>query len=182
MAVRKTTKKKPVRKIRTTLTTRVPKPSRVSTPPPALLGMEKFAYLLVAWLVVMAGLLAFPNYNLLFHEGNAFIHYQIQAFPPDNLFARLPGNLLVTVGFISLVVLFRLVPPVGDGEWDIPGWAARAGFWFMVWGLLHLNPHQLNSFFWDDHYLLIPISGTYLDFHRFIFSSPLDGGSPSFPT
>src|SRR5580698_6220393 len=111
MAARKTTRKKTAsRKIKSTPRTRVSKSAVPSSPAPASFSLEKFAYLLVAWLVVMAGLFAFPNYNLLFHAGNAFILNQIQAFPPDNPFARLPGGLLVTVGFIALVVLFRLIP------------------------------------------------------------------------
>ncbi len=183
MAVRKTSKKKLVAKKRPV--SRSPKSVvKISVPEQAPLSLDKFFFLLAAWLTVMAGLFAFPNYNLLFHEGNAFILNQIQAFPPDNIFARLPGNLLVVVGFIALVVLFRLIPPIKDGEWDIPVWTARAGFWFfMAVGTFFRfeNPHQPVGFFWDDHYTIDSDIRNLLDFHKFYFLFPIGWREPLFP-
>jgi hypothetical protein len=185
MAARKTTRKKTApQKTKSTPRARVSKSAAPSVPVPGPFSLEKFAYLLIAWLVVMAGLFAFPNYNLLFHKGNAFILNQIQAFPPDNLFARLPGGLLVTVGFIALVVLFRLIPPVKEGEWDIPVGAARAGFWFfMALGAFFRfeNPHQPVGFFWDDHYTIDADIRNMLDFHRYYFLFPVGWREPLFP-
>ncbi len=184
MPTRKTSRKKSTRNIKPFSKAKAPRAVAVLAPESASFGLEKFVYLLIAWLVVMAGLFAFPNYNLLFHEGNAFILNQIQAFPPDNLFARLPGGLLVTVGFIALIVFFRLIPPVQEGEWDIPVWAARTGFWFFmaVGAFFRLeNPNQPVGFFWDDHYTIDSDIRNMLDFHKFYFLFPVGWREALFP-
>lgn len=148
------------------------------------LSPNKYGYLLAAFFVVMAGLLALPNYNLLFFPGNAFIKNQIQVFPPTNIFAHLPAHPLILLGFIALVVVFRLLPPVPEGGSDIPVVPARIAFWFfMALGTYFRleNPHQPVGFFWDDHYTIDADIRNMLDFHKFYFLFPVGWREPFFP-
>ncbi len=151
---------------------------------PVPLGADRFGYLVAAFFTVMAGLLALPNYNLLFYPGNAFIKNQIQVFPPTNWFAHLPATPLILIGFIALAALFRMIPPVPEGGWDIPVGPARAGFWFFMalGAYLRLeNPHQPVGFFWDDHYTIDSDIRNMLDFHKFYFLFPVGWREPLFP-
>ena len=156
----------------------------VSPPPQAQVGLEKFIYLLVAWLVLMAGLLALPNYNLLLRSENPFLLNVIQNFPADNFFARLPAKWFVWAGFLALIPLFRMVPPIAEAEWDLPPRIARICFWFFMalGAYLRLeNPHQPVGFFWDDHYTITSDIRRMLDFHQFYFLFPIGWREPLFP-
>ena len=151
---------------------------------PSSYSKEKYGGLLLAFLAVVAGLLALPNYNLLFFPGNAFVKNQIQSFPPSNIFAHLPSTPLIFLGFLALILLFRMIPPVGEGAWDIPVLPARIAFWFFmaVGAYLRLeNPTQPVGFFWDDHYTIDSDIRNLLDFHKYYFLFPVGWREPLFP-
>src|SRR5690348_16803800 len=105
---------------------------------------EFFLYLVLAWLVVMAGLFSLPNYNMLLPQGNPF--------------SGLPTRWVLIAGFLALVFLWKLLPPVPENASDLPKWPVRVFFWaFMVLGFIlrMRHPERPMGFFWDDHYVVI---------------------------
>lgn len=163
-------------------------PSRLSpvdaVPGSKSFGRERFGYLVGAWVLVLAGLLALPGYNLLLRHDNPFVKNVILPMDRGNLFAHLPGPWLILAGFAALIFLFRLAPPVAEGAGDIPVWAARIGFWFfMALGAFFRleNPHDPVGFYWDDHYTITSDIRHVLDFHQNYFLFPVGWREPLFP-
>ncbi len=134
--------------------------------------------------MLLAGLLAVPNYNLLLGSSNPFTSNDIPPVLTDNLFAHLPPTLLIWAGFIALILLFRRAQPAEDSQWDIPPWSARLGFWFfMILGsYLRLeNIHQPPGWFWDDHYTHTSDIRNILDLHNRYLLFPSGWREPFFP-
>lgn len=170
-----------------------PRPARpaASRPAPASVlpasksfGEKQFGLLIGAWVLVLAGLLALPGYNLLLRPDNPFVKNVILPINNGNLFAHLPGPLLIVAGFAALILLFRLVPPVPEGASDIPVLPARLAFWFFMalGAYLRLeNPHDPVGFFWDDHYTITSDIRHVIDFHQNYFLFPVGWREPFFP-
>lgn len=154
------------------------------TPSLATYNWKNFSWFLGSWLLVMAGLLSIPCFNLLFYPGNPFIHFDIPRLPRENFFAYLPAAPLICAGFILLVVLFRRLPPVEEGKWDFSRGTARLWFWvFMALGAyLRLeNPHQPPGYFWDDNYSHAADIRNILDYHDCPFMFPNGWRGPYHP-
>jgi hypothetical protein len=147
-------------------------------------GWNKLLYLSLAWMAVIAGLLAVPNYNILLQPGNLFTRNEIPHLPTSNLFTHLPSAWLIWAGFIALVILWGFVPDTKDDAWDISPWTSRFFFWmFMVAGVyLRLeNPRWPVGNFWDDHYYVISDIRNIIDFHQDFVLFPFGWREPFYP-
>jgi len=181
MASRKTKPKGRVLKART------PSKGKNAAPPRgailAPLGKDVLGYLLAAWAVILAGLLALHNYNYLLQPGTPLIHNDIPPLTNDNIFLHIPPG-IVWLGFGALIYLWRRVPVVPEDKQDISPVTARVLFWFfMILGayLRFENPHEPVGFFWDDHYIHTSDIRNVLDFHQYYFLFPSGYREPLFP-
>jgi len=141
-------------------------------------------YLISAWVVVVAGLLAVPNYNILLQPGNLFTRNEIPQLPTSNLFTHLPSAWLIWAGFLAMIVIWRFVPDVKEDGRDISPQVSRFFFWaFMIVGAyLRLeNPRWPVGNFWDDHYYVISDIRNIIDFHMNYILFPFGWREPFYP-
>ncbi len=172
MAVSKSGSGKPKAKFSSALTKKAP------------MGWDKLSYLILAWLAAIAGLLAVPNYNILLQPGNMFLKNEIPHLPTSNLFTHLPGTFLIWLGFLAMIVIWRMIPDEKEDAWDISPWVARFFFWvFMAVGVyLRLeNPRWPVGNFWDDHYYVITDVRNIIDFNLNYVLFPFGWREPFYP-
>lgn len=167
--------KKTMKPVRRSLKARGSKAKSSRTPKASLRGektlsLEFVAYLALAWGLILAGLLALPNYNWLLPAGNPF--------------AQLPTKVLLWSGFLGLVFLWRFVPEVPLDGWDLSPRVARFWFWVFlaVGAYLRLDhPNQPVGGFWDDHYIVTSDIRNILDYHERPLLFPSGWREPLFP-